>query len=124
MATDSPSAADPGPSDRLPPAVDPNAPDPAGTAAPTGPTARQIADAVTAVDGVTGLHGGVFEEVATYLPGGRVTGVVLGDEAAEIHIVVDAAHDLRGVAARVRDVVTDLTGLPTMVTIEDITIRG
>lgn len=94
--------------------------DPTPATAP--PTAREVADAVTAVEGVTGLHGGTFGEVATYLPGGRVAGVVLGDEGADIHIVVDAAHDLRGVAARVHDAVTELTGRTATVTIEDITI--
>ncbi|MFD4183444.1 hypothetical protein ACFWPB_20405, partial [Rhodococcus sp. NPDC058514] len=36
-----------------------------------------IADAVLAVPGVAGLHGGMFGEVATYLPGRRVLGVAL-----------------------------------------------
>ncbi|MGV9713574.1 hypothetical protein ACWDTI_23265 [Gordonia sp. NPDC003424] len=96
------------------------APDPHPPAGP--PTARRIADAVTAVDGVTGLHGGMFGEVATYLPGGRVNGVVIGHDGVAIHIVVDMSHNLRDTAARVRDVVGDLTGLPTTVTVEDITI--
>ncbi|NED70757.1 hypothetical protein G3I15_58540, partial [Streptomyces sp. SID10244] len=47
------------------------------TTASTG--AREVADAVTAVPGVTGLYGGVFGEIATYLPGGRVSGVVVDD---------------------------------------------
>ncbi|MAU84072.1 hypothetical protein VX037_06895 [Gordonia sp. Z-3] len=86
-------------------------------------TAAGVVDAVTAVPGVTGLYGGVFGEIATYLPGRRVNGVVLTDDSAEVHIVVDATHDLREVASAVRETVHDLTGVPTVVTVEDISVR-
>lgn len=88
----------------------------------TSATAQEVADAVTAIDGVTGLYGGAFGEIATYLPGSRVSGVVLDDDTADVHIVVDMTRDLRGVADRVRDVVAELTGLPANVTVEDITV--
>ncbi|MFT4044001.1 MAG: Asp23/Gls24 family envelope stress response protein [Gordonia sp. (in: high G+C Gram-positive bacteria)] len=83
--------------------------------------ARQVEAAVIAVPGVSGVYGGVFGEIATYLPGGRVAGIELSDTGVGVHIVVDLAHDLRAVAARVADVATEITGLPASVTIEDIT---
>ncbi|MEE3852789.1 Asp23/Gls24 family envelope stress response protein [Gordonia sp. LSe1-13] len=86
------------------------------------PTAGDVAEAVVAVPGVTGLYGGVFGEIATYLPGGRVNGVVLSDESAEVHIIVDMTRDLHDVAISVRDVVRDLTGAPVIVIIEDVTV--
>ncbi|MDL9943989.1 hypothetical protein QSJ19_00025 [Gordonia sp. ABSL11-1] len=86
------------------------------------PTVRHIADAVGDVPGVTGLYGGVFGEIATYLPGGRISGVVLADDACDIHIIVDVDHDIRQVAADVRAVAQRLTGLPTTVTVEDIAV--
>ncbi|MGC4960290.1 hypothetical protein [Gordonia sp. DT101] len=85
---------------------------------------REVADAVTAVPGVTGLYGGVFGEIATYLPGGRVSGVVVDDDSARVHVVVDMDHDLRGVADRVRERVEELTGLPVTVTVEDISVHA
>lgn len=84
---------------------------------------REVADAVTAVPGVTGLYGGVFGEIATYLPGGRVSGVVVGDHSVHVHVVVDMDHDLRGVADGVRERVEELTGLPVTVTVEDISVQ-
>lgn len=86
------------------------------------PTVRQIADAVAEVPGVTGLYGGEFGEIATYLPGGRISGIVLADDSCDIHIVVDVAYDIRDVAGEVRDVAQQLTGLPATVTVEDIAV--
>ncbi|AZG48716.1 Asp23/Gls24 family envelope stress response protein [Gordonia insulae] len=90
----------------------------------TSASAGEVADAVTAIPGVTGLYGGVFGEIATYLPGGRVSGVVLSDDSAHIHIVVDLGHDLRAVAAETREVTERLTGTPAVVTVEDISADG
>ena len=45
-------------------------------AAPAGDDiADRVAAAVIAVPGVAFLHGGVFGEIGTYLPGRRVSGV-------------------------------------------------
>ncbi|MCD2143993.1 Asp23/Gls24 family envelope stress response protein [Gordonia paraffinivorans] len=81
----------------------------------------EVAEAVLAVPGVTGLHGGLLGEVATYLPGRRVAGIALDDEAGEIHIVADLTHDLRSVAATVRDTAEQLAGRTFTVIVEDIT---
>ena len=50
-------------------------PDPAE--AGSTPDVDAIARAVTDVEGVADLHGGVLGEVATYLPGRRVPGIRL-----------------------------------------------
>ncbi|MFT4127337.1 MAG: hypothetical protein QM662_14055 [Gordonia sp. (in: high G+C Gram-positive bacteria)] len=82
--------------------------------------AQQVADAALATAGVTGLHGGLFGEVATYLPGERVRGVRLDDDHGEVHIVVDVTSDLRAVAADVRDAAERITGYPVQVAIQDV----
>ncbi|AFA74165.1 hypothetical protein GPOL_c31500 [Gordonia polyisoprenivorans VH2] len=91
---------------------------------PGADLAQQVADAVTAVDGVTGLHGGVFGEIATYLPGGRVSGVQLDDDRGGVHVIVDISHDLRTVAANAVAVATEVAGVPVDVTVEDISFPG
>jgi len=69
-----------------------------------------FADAVAAVvrsqPGVARLSGGKNGEVATYLPGRRVSGVRITDAAVEIHLVArwvpslpDLADDLRAAIA-------------------------
>ncbi|WLP92643.1 MULTISPECIES: hypothetical protein [Gordonia] len=82
--------------------------------------AEQIADAVLAVDGVTDLYGGLFGEIATYLPGGRVTGVQVDDERTEVHVILDLTCDLRAVAAQVAATTRQITGGPVSVTVEDV----
>ncbi|MBM7366139.1 Asp23/Gls24 family envelope stress response protein [Gordonia hydrophobica] len=86
------------------------------------PLAKQVAQAVLAVPGVVGLDGGLFGEVATYLPGERVSGVQLSDDEGSVHIVVDLRHDLRAVAAQVADAAADLCGVPVSVTVEDVAV--
>lgn len=85
------------------------------------PDARAVAEAVLAVPGVVDLDGGLFGEVATYLPGERVVGVQLDDDQATVHIVVDLRYDLRDVAARAAAVATEVAGRPFSVTVEDVT---
>jgi hypothetical protein len=64
----------------------------------------EIDDAVVAalgVPGVVGLHAGVLGTATTYLPGRSVAGISLRDHGTEVHLVVTADADLRGVAAGV-----------------------
>ncbi|AUH67588.1 MULTISPECIES: Asp23/Gls24 family envelope stress response protein [Gordonia] len=82
---------------------------------------KDIAAAVLAVPGVVELDGGMFGEVATYLPGERVSGIRLSDEEGSVHIVVDLRHDLREVAAQVADTASEISGRRFSVTIEDVT---
>lgn len=84
--------------------------------------AQQVAAAALAVPGVTGLHAGVFGEVATYLPGGRVSGVRMSDDSGEVHIVVDVNHDLRAVADEVVTAASQVAGVPVSVVVEDISV--
>lgn len=81
---------------------------------------ERIAAAVLDVPGVVELYGGLFGEIATYLPGRRVAGVSMDEYGTEIHIVVDISYDLLEVAETVRISVTELTGEPVSVTVEDV----
>ncbi|MFE0750657.1 hypothetical protein [Gordonia sp. NPDC058843] len=89
-----------------------------------GSPADRLAAAVLAVPGVRDLHSGLFGEVATYLPGHRVPGVSLTDDGGEVHIVVDASHDLQGVAAEVRDIAEAIAARPIAVTVADISVSS
>jgi len=60
-----------------------------GWLAPPGTElADRVAAVVLAVDGVIALHGGVFGETATYLPGRRVPGVRLSQESTDLHLTL------------------------------------
>ena len=84
--------------------------------------ADRIAAATLAVPGVAGLHAGMFGEVATYLPGRRVTGVRIGADAVEVHVsvVVDDDVPIRATARAIQRAVAPLTALPVNVTVEDV----
>lgn len=85
--------------------------------------ADQVETGVLATPGVTGLYGGHFGEIATYLPGRRVAGVLIDDDLTEVHIVVDAAFDLLDVAEATRVTVEKIVGGAAQVTVEDIVIN-
>jgi uncharacterized alkaline shock family protein YloU len=82
--------------------------------------ADQVATLVRSVPGVVGLHGGVFGEVATYLPGRRVSGVRITPERAEVHVTLVWGEPVRATAEIVRNLVAELTGVPVFVTVEDV----
>jgi uncharacterized alkaline shock family protein YloU len=82
--------------------------------------ADQVAALVRSVPGVVGLHGGVFGEVATYLPGRRVSGVRITPERVEVHVTLSWGEPVRATAEVVRDRVAELTGVPVLVTVEDV----
>ncbi|CBH49627.1 hypothetical protein [Prescottella equi] len=79
------------------------------------------ATAALAVPGVSGLHGGEFGTVATYLPGRRITGISIGADACAVHVILRYPADLIATADRVRDAVRAVVGVPVDVTIEDLT---
>jgi uncharacterized alkaline shock family protein YloU len=86
-----------------------------------GDLADDIAALVCAVPGVTGLHPGMFGEVATYLPRRRVSGVRVTEYGVDVHVVVAAGAPLRSTAAAVRAAVAaTLPGRTVDVTVEDI----
>lgn len=87
---------------------------------PAPELAETIAAAVTAVDGVAELHGGIFGEAATYLPGRRVAGVRMDDNDTEIHVSVLFGFPVRRTADAVRDAVAPLVSGPVHVVVEDV----
>ena len=96
-------------------------PEPADTATTV---AEQVASATLGVPGVAGLHAGSFGEVATYLPGRRVTGVRLRDGDTEVHVVATMGTRLRDLADAVRSVVSPLVDTPVRVVVEDVVPDG
>lgn len=79
-----------------------------------------IAEAVTATDGVADMHGGIFGEAATYLPGRRVAGVRQAGDVTEIHVSVLFGFPVRRVAEAVRDAVAPLVDGSVHVVVEDV----
>jgi hypothetical protein len=85
------------------------------------PDADLIAAAALRQPAVVGLHGGRYGEVATYLPGRRVTGVQVEGGRVAVHLIVRFGPPLHPVAAAVRLAVAPLAnGLPVDVVIEDV----
>jgi hypothetical protein len=102
-------------------------PAPAGTSsAPSGKAenaedAEQIAAAVGAAPGVASLSGGRLGGVGTYLPGRRVTGVVIRDDELELHVIGRYGTSVAEIAAGVRQAVEPFAGDRTVhVIIEDL----
>jgi len=89
-------------------------------AIPAPSTAQRVADAVQQVAGVEGLHGGLFGEVATYLPGERISGVRIGETEGEVHLVVDLSRNVRTIAEDARAAAEKVAGVPVTVTVQDI----
>jgi len=106
------------PPDGLPP-LPPADVAPAGLV-PAVETADAVAALVLAVPGVVGLHAGRFGEVATYLPGRRVTGVKLDDERLEVHVVLRFDAPLRAVAQQIHAVLAAVVPVPVQVFVEDL----
>lgn len=106
----------------------------AGAGDPVAAAARAARDAALAVPGVTRLSGGAFGEVATYLPGDRVTGVRVGDDGVHVHVVLAQAAlaAIPATAAAVQAAVhavphlphLGLADLPVHVHVEDVESAG
>jgi len=91
---------------------------------PTGvELADRVAAAVLTVRGVTGLHGGMFGETATYLPGRRVPGVRLTEDVTDIHLSLAYGAPVFATAQQVRAAVAALVPGPVNVTVEDVVPR-
>lgn len=90
---------------------------------PSGEVAERIAAVVVAVPGVAALHGGTFGDVASYLPGRKLTGVRIGrvSEPVEVAVVVGMNRPIPAVVADVRRAVTAVCGdRPVDVTVADV----
>lgn len=82
--------------------------------------ADEIAAAVLAVPGVAGLHAGTFGEVATYLPGRRVTGVRVRPDVTEVHVVLSWGAPVLPTADAIRAAVAPLAATRVDVTVQDV----
>ena len=84
-----------------------------------------VASAATACPLVAGLSGGALGEVATYLPGRRVTGVRVGEDGVEVHVMARWDVSLPEVGDQVRRAVAPVVeGQPVTVYIDDIETPG
>lgn len=77
---------------------------------------------VLAVPGVAALHGGMFGEAATYLPGRRVSGIRTSDTGTDIHVSVVYGAPVAEIAQRVRLAVAGMAPNPVGVTVEDVVV--
>ncbi|MGB8405034.1 MAG: Asp23/Gls24 family envelope stress response protein [Mycobacterium sp.] len=82
--------------------------------------ADRIAAVVTAVDGVAALHAGMFGEVATYLPGRRVSGVRISTDRVDVHVSLTLNAPVRETATAIQRAVAAITDLPVDITVEDL----
>jgi hypothetical protein len=111
----------PGPLEAGDPVVDAPAASWSGTVIdPVPTTADDIAGLVLAVTDVVRLHAGRFGEVATYLPGRRVTGIRVTDDLIEVHAVVAGRQPVRVTAESIHAAVATVVATPVHVYIEDL----
>jgi len=110
--------------------ADPGVPAPTQPAPPTAQAgsgdpadaADAVRDAVLGVPGIASMHGGPFADVATYLPGRRVTGVRLDPDRTEVYVVVSSDTPIPGVADAVRGAVQQVRPEPVDIYVEGLDI--
>lgn len=84
-----------------------------------------VAALVLACPAVAGLSGGPFGAAATYLPGRCVTGVRIGPDAVEVHVVARHGPGVLELARQVRRALVDVVrGRAVDVVVEDISGPG
>jgi len=81
----------------------------------------RVIAAVSAVDGVIGLHAGPGVP-ATYLPGRIVGGLRLNDTGGKVHVVLELRSPLLETAERVRDAASTAAGVPVDVVVGDVAL--
>jgi len=89
--------------------------------------AEQVAAVVTSHPAVVRLHGGVFGDVATYLPGRKLTGVRIGmgDEPVELGVVLRLDRPIPAVVRELRRTVSTMCGgAPVDITVGDAVVPG
>jgi hypothetical protein len=92
-----------------------------GLAVIDGVDVDAVAAAVSGCEGVAALDGGPFGAVASYLPGRRVTGVVVGDGRVTVQVRSQWGIPAADLAASIIVVLAPLTGhRPVDVVIADI----
>jgi hypothetical protein len=77
-----------------------------------GPLPERIAEAVLAHPAVAALSGGPYGTIATYLPGRRLPGIVLGEgeEPARVAVVLHYGAPVEATAAELRRIVAAASG--------------
>jgi hypothetical protein len=92
-----------------------------GSAVIDGINVDAVAAAVRACAGVSGLDGGQFSEVASYLPGRKVEGVVVSGGRVTVQVRSQWAAPAPELAARITAALAPLTGNhPVDIVIADI----
>ncbi len=95
------------------------------TVARSEPDPDAIAAVVRGVNGVVDLSGGAIGEVATYLPGRRVTGVQVGEDSIEVHVVAEYGLSVINLADRVRTAVRGIAPERVVnVAVDDVRVPG
>lgn len=87
--------------------------------------ARAVSEAALTTEGVYSLGAGRYAEAATYGPGEKVTGVVVGPDEVRIHIVIryPLSEPIPALAERVRQqAISRAGGRPTTVVVEDLEV--
>lgn len=85
--------------------------------------AQRIHAAVLGCPDVVALSAGPFGEIASYLPGGRVTGVRTDDRRVEVHVVARYGTPLPEVAERIGRALDGLLAGRTLeIAVEDIVL--
>lgn len=87
--------------------------------------ARAVSEAALVTNGVYALGTGRYVEAATYGPGEKVTGVVVGPDEVRVHIVVSypLPEPIPALAEHVRErVATSAVGRATTVVVEDLEV--
>ena len=87
--------------------------------------ARDVSEAVLAIEGVYALGVGRYAEAATYGPGEKVTGVVVNPDEVRVHIVAryPLLEPIPALAEHVRERVAPKTGgRATTVVVEDLEV--
>jgi hypothetical protein len=93
----------------------------AGVAVIDGVDVDAVAAAVTGCEGVAALDGGSFGEIASYLPGRKVAGVVVGNGRVTVQVRSRWGIPAANLAARITAMLAPLTGhRPVDVVIADI----
>jgi len=77
---------------------------------PDLPDADAISAAIGTCPSVLGLSGGLAGEIATYLPGRRVSGVRTQPDSVEVHVIAKYGVTLHEVESQVRGAVTAAVG--------------
>lgn len=88
---------------------------------PQQPSPQEVAEQVLAHPSVARLHGGRFGEIASYLPGDKVVGVRLPEDApAEIGVALRMDRPLRETAEELRAQLSELLDGPVNIVIADV----